>query len=470
MKHKFKLFKKIVNSFYELDYFWLAPLVYFLLSCYLFLNFEAMVPDESNFIGIAKRFQFFEATESPLGYGAFYWLVMSFGYFPSITRFLFLTFIISTLILFLKRMERKENRYLLFILFVGLPFSFWSGKLVGPEILMVLFLSLGLYFAKKNPHKASILIGMAIGIKLQAIFVLLYFLNIREFRKTFLSLFFILFGVFLANPFNFPQYFEQIVGLIPISITNGSLIIESTSDVLSIEKILNALFGVSTTWDLIPNGSLSMNVMNPFLLLITLIFGSLYIPAKTIRFLFSLIALTYFMTVTPGAYGWYWFTIVPILLDYFVSLLNAKSIKQPNIFKFNDRAKYLVVLFICMAHFTLNIPNNFHQISEKYQQIQNIENFDRDCVLRSVSFLEPDVIYFKGDFGVNSSFLEILGKPIYWQFDSPSLEDRRGAIIVSSRLLQNEFFLSKFLEEKTDLKIQAQCGESIVLLASGQEK
>jgi hypothetical protein len=429
-----------------------------------------MVPDESNFIGIAKRFQFFESNEAPLGYGAFYWLVMSFGHFPSIIRFFFLIFMISTLILFVKKIERKENRYLFFILFVGLPFSFWSGKLIGPEILMVLFLSLGLYFTNKNPHKASLFIGMAIGIKLQAIFVLFYFLNIREPRKTFLSLFFILLGIFLANPLNFPQYLDQIVGLIPISFSNGSLIIMSTSDVLSVEKILNALFGVSTTWDLIPNGSLSMNVMNPFMLLLALIFGSLYIPAKTIRFLFSLIALTYFMTVTPGAYGWYWFTIVPILLDYFVSLLNAKSIKQPNIFRLNDRAKYVVVLFICLAHFTLNIPNNFHQISEKYQQIQNIENFDRDCVFRSVSFLEPDVIYFKGDFGVNSSFLEVLGKPIYWQFDSPSLEDRRGAIVVSSRLLQNEFFLSKFLEEKADLKIQAQCGESLVVLVSAQEK
>jgi hypothetical protein len=470
VKNKFNLMKNLDKYFNKFDFFWLGPLVYALLLGYLYLNYDAMVPDESNFIGISKRFDFFETADAPLGYGALYWLVLSLGHSPIIIRFFFLIFMFLILILFLKKIEIKENRYTLFIFFLGLPFSFWSGKLIGPEILMVLFLSLGLYFAKKDLLKASLFIGLAIGIKLQAIFVLFYFLTFYGLRKTFQSLALIFLGVFLANPLNFRSYFDQFMELIPWSFSGGSLVFNGASNVFSTEKLQSALFGVSTTWDLIPNGSFSMNVMNPYLLLITLVFGSIYVPAKTTRFLFSLIALTYFMTVTPGAYGWYWFTMIPILLDYVVLLLNAKSNNLPKRLQLNKSAKYAVVLFICLAHFTVSIPNNFSQISEKQQQIENIQNFDRECVLRSVRSLKPDVIYFKGDFGIDSSFLENLGKPIYWQFDSPSLEDRRGVIVVSSRLLQNEFFLSSFLEEKSTLRIHTQCGELLIVLAGGQQK
>lgn len=469
MKNKFNLLKNQDKHLSKFDFFWLGPVVYSLMLGYLYLNYTALVPDESNFIGIAKRFDFLATADAPLGYGALYWLVLSFGHYPMVIRCFFFIFMISILILFLKNIEIKENRYTAFIFFLGLPFSFWSGKLIGPEILMVLFLSLGLYFARKDLPKASLFIGLAIGIKLQAIFVLFYFFTFNGLRKTFQSLALILLGVFLANPLNFHSYLDQFIGLIPWSFSDGSLVFKGASNVFSTEKLQSALFGISTTWDLIPNGSFSMNVMNPYLLLLALVFGSIYIPAKTTRFLFSLIALTYFMTVTPGVYGWYWFTMIPILLDYVVSLLNAKTNNLPKRLKFNDSAKYAVVLLICLAHFTLGIPNNFSQISEKQQQIENIQSFDKECVLKRVSSLKPDVIYFKGDFGINSSFLENLGKPIYWQFDSPSLDGKRGVIVVSSRLLQNEFFLSNFLEEKSMLRIHSQCGELLIVLAGRQQ-
>jgi hypothetical protein len=330
---------------------------------------------------------------------------------------------------------------------------------------MVLFLSLGLYYREINIQKASILIGMAIGVKLSAIFVLFYFFPFKTLKKSTLSFMFIGIGVFLTNPFNFFSYCRQISNLVPFERIQSIFNFSANSSGIEIDGLKRVLFQNSTTWDLIPDGSLSTNIMNPCLIAILLCLGTFYIPMKTLRLIFLLIALTYFMSTTSGSYGWYWFTLVPVLLDYAASILNAE--KQKSFWRLNlSNTKVLILLLIAVINFYVNIPKILYVVSEKSVQIQNVENFNEECVLRKVNALEPEVIYFKDDFGIDQSFLEVLGKPMHWQFDSPELGGRRGVIVLGSRLARNEFYLSNFFSPKTKLSIEGQCGATMVILAT----
>ena len=121
-------------------------IIYWLFSAYLFLSYKALVPDEKWFLLDASINRYLMREMPNLGYGSLYWGLLYFLKSPFIIRFSFWLMNILIPMLIMSCFEDEKIRLPVILLFLTFPFSFWSGKLIGPEIFVLFLLSLSMYF------------------------------------------------------------------------------------------------------------------------------------------------------------------------------------------------------------------------------------------------------------------------------------------------------------------------------------
>lgn len=119
--------------------------LYALFMIYSCLHIESMAPDERWFMRVLdseitlKSLRDIVNVPNYLGYGAIYWIILKFlGSFLRIRLFSFLLLLsIPICIMFLNRKLGYSERgvFLSCILYLSCPLSWFTGKIIGPEIM-----------------------------------------------------------------------------------------------------------------------------------------------------------------------------------------------------------------------------------------------------------------------------------------------------------------------------------------------
>lgn len=291
----------------------------------VFLALDAYVPDEYNNFGMMNLIRDLFAQDkmgylelpSQYGYGTLYWIVGTFIDDFRTIRLLNLFFLVSVVASIYciayscaspsSGPGRHRTALYAVALWITFPISWFTGKIIGPELMSLFFGSLGLLlFARGRDRLAGLLIGLSIAIKLNAVVILLFLaLNLYfttspasaalpRARKLALP---VLIGFVLGNPYvvvDFPKF----IWLLQTSTTESASFWEGLSV---------ALFSKSWTWDCIYSGGFFDNTLSAAtaLLLVAL---AVYcrLPKKTFLPLVGAFFLFALLLSQSRSLGWYW--------------------------------------------------------------------------------------------------------------------------------------------------------------------
>ena len=135
------------------------------------------------FLSWAKSMQWFQSP-SPEYFGQLYWLLLkfiskivpSFLYAP-VAKLIFAGLLYLGFLSCIFYANTKKLKFYCLALALTSPLFYWSGKMIGPEILSISMVFFGLALHSVNKDKLSfLLIGIAAGIKLTVLPVLIYIL------------------------------------------------------------------------------------------------------------------------------------------------------------------------------------------------------------------------------------------------------------------------------------------------------
>lgn len=355
-----------------------------------YLRTSTMEPDELWFQNIFRTIRrgfldnpafLFGHTENYLGYGQLYWMAGSLLN-PFLLRFAALLSILGTLFLLLKDVKLLfGKKYVPYIglLWLSMPYAWFTHKISGPE-LPALFLSvLGVHFILRN-HKECragrvslllndavndtagwILIGIGAGIKLNyaifGVFAGVYLLLQRKRdRWTALIKGAVLagMGMLLANPlilWDFPAFWEN-------------MRIDGGMD----WNMISAVFENRVTeWDGIMNHGIFYGYISWLLLLIIVVLAALCKDARKIGISLSVsVLLTIVICCRSTFLGWYLLPLlyfIPMLLAY---VLNGNSDKSVMKWLRDKR----VLLLLLAINFILLSPVLLQERKNDYERIQ----------------------------------------------------------------------------------------------------
>lgn len=151
--------------------------------CFLgfyYLHIKCTVPDEEWFMQISKTihhmaeknfFVYFAETENYLGYGQIYWIISSM--FPNmyILRIAALVMLMGSMFLTLREVKIRFGAQMVpyaGILWISMPFAWYSDKIIGPELLgfFLGILGLSLLNSKKRETIGWIVLGISCAVKM----------------------------------------------------------------------------------------------------------------------------------------------------------------------------------------------------------------------------------------------------------------------------------------------------------------
>lgn len=352
----------------------------FMLWCSM--HTEALVPDEKWFLKIIKNDVRLDSiksliyTPNYLGYGSIYWILMGIlGNFRMmrLVSGIALISILACLILTLKlwKVEKKVVFYSTAI-YLSAPLTWFTGKMIGPEILGYATGVWGGYFVLRSCENCTsgkrsailgwILLGISIGIKLNyiclaafsGIYILLDSFYQKEIKpetiKTLLKRIAYaalgsLAGFVISSPIfilNTKQYFEELGGVY--------------SD-FSLKYLDNVLNRTWIEWDLVNSGGMTNTIISIWAFFAIFILG-LKFSKKKISVYSACISSIFLILISCKSrfLGWY---LLPII---FLSSLSVS----------NSRWMILIICInLCCMH-----TNIEYQIKSKIEQIQNVESID----------------------------------------------------------------------------------------------
>ncbi len=448
MKNYIEILKPMMsiktNLFYMIN-FWALFIIYASYQAFVFLSSNSMVPDELMFIWMAKNYGFsiFDNKAPPVFYGSIYWAFLQIFETPLLVRTLCLVFFLTIPFSIIFYVLTWRYRFLSLLLYISFPFSFWSGKLIGPEIMSIFLVSLALIFLVRRPQASMFIGGIAVGVKLSTapclIFMGGYAAMMRPKLMQLFGLFLAcLFGLWVANPFNLPAY------ILAAPHNNFSYEIFYT---LFSDKTYNILFVRGLTWDSLISASFVDMVMRPlpYLLYITLLL--LCSPLLFVLVAAASILLLLVIVNSNTAYVWYFFGILPIYLFAIKGIECANKFKFPKEISIIDKfIQYRFQFFFALTVINLyqNMPTSIFQISQKYHSIYMLENLPKSCIKDSIFKYSPDQIINQIEYGYELNDLDldkrIVVKSGYDPFIVPG---KKTLILVGHRFLEN----SKYLED-----------------------
>ena len=366
------------NCFHFLEKFTIISLliIYFTFNIFAFLVFDTWVPDEKWFWNYIKVFKSDPlSVGNTLGYGSIYWWInIAINHFKVIrlVNYLYLLFIPYIYYLIGKRLNQSNGMILLSI-FILLSFpSFWFyGKINGPEFFSIFLSLLGFYITllDKNKYWGFFLISVGVGVKINAIVVLIFAFIYRtisqdnlKVRNLFLNqlpkiFFFSIFGYVISTP--------EVVFNTEAILKNYSYGRSSDSALIQ-TSLYNVYFApYEYLWDGIPTSGLfysSLNFTTLFLIVILLVFKTLHV--ENFKLLFSFLSSFVFgtlMIMCSKAFIWYWFPIIFLIPIVFFSLNNNKKSR-------------IILFFIIYFNFIINTPKIISKVESRILHQKIISN------------------------------------------------------------------------------------------------
>ena len=229
------------------------------------VNIKVLIPDEGWFFSlinstneiIIKNPSQIWYTPNHLNYGSIYWIFFGLINNLFVIRLISVVAILSIMVLIFMVYKRiynncEEKIYYAILIWLASPFAWFSGKIIGPEILSLAIGAWGCYIVilnKKNIRFIGVtLIGISTGIKLNNI---IFFVFISSFllvgrkvkirikiKELFIYVCTFVIGFIIANPIIiFAQniYISNLVNL----------------ESFSLKYLFNILLGSNEVWDLV---------------------------------------------------------------------------------------------------------------------------------------------------------------------------------------------------------------------------
>jgi len=465
-----------LNNFFTEDSakgaFWIIFASYVLYQILVFMNYRAMLPDELWFTGEAKKFNLFERKSPPLDYGSIYWFMLKIlckDYFIrafSLILFLSIPFVISL------TFDRYSLKLLCLLLYLSFPYAFWTGKLVGPEIYTVAAVTFSLFFMAKEKIKLSgIFAGIAVGIKITSLpiiaFIILAMPNKNKFiQKSFLIGIFFIIGMFLANPMNLDLYLTNLF------VSNN----KSSQPSFDYQRMINIMYTEVWSWDNVLANSFSQMICSPtiYMIYIAIIFLGSFALGSALMF-FSLLT-AYIVYSSKYALVWYWFALIPVVLYSLQSIKNYEFIldfrRFPKLIKDSKNIlyfikKYILILTITLlaiCNFVINIPFSIFQANQKFEQIHLLNNYPKDCIIKSIKGYNPEIIGDKIEFGIHLYDIENKINIFPDLRDIPDINTKRAMIFIGKRMLANSYGLAGIIPKDYAVKQYGICGDVFIFV------
>jgi hypothetical protein len=280
------------------------------------------------------------------------------------------------------------------VLWLSMPVSWWSGKLIGPEIPIMFTIALAAFFLHRNqPIAAAAALGVSVGLKISAapavvFFVLAYLLRgddtpLRRLRSLpLLGAAFVL-ALFIACP-PFLTIFSE------LSKQPGHLVPEQFWT-----QAAAALMADRWEWDAIFSGGVLHFTLMPVPLALLSI-GTLlrdwrlFTAAIASAFVFLLMSIN-----SASAYGWYWIAFFPIVIY-------AVSRDTPH--RYLGNGPWAAALCaIAAINFMLQLPVIVDQMYQRAEQIRVLDQKEaiQGCIGQKLAELKPNAVYNLSEFGLD---------------------------------------------------------------------
>lgn len=432
----------------------IAFFLYASVLLYFYLQTDAFVPDESwfysyvNVIDLSKAF----FVENYLGYGSLYWIIIKLSQNFAVMRVISWAcaiFVPICIYLTLRYVKRSSPRQIMMasICFYSMPLSWFTGKIIGPELISNALGALGVFLVlysintkKRTINVGIIILGIAAGIKLQAVafcvFAFVFFvicqiqdlgaLKALKLQKKMVGkviknlacwVIFFAIGMIIANPIiitNIEKYIEN-------------LLVSSGGAGISIKYLTTVLFADRIAWDFVNYGGMQHSIISIFALLIIL----LPLKKEDNKFkLSALISIVFLIIICLRAsfLGWY---LLPML--YIVPLCVSDN---------------LIILLLIVINLFVMKADISYQITSKLDQIYIQEN--KDSIQLYVSeydklYPEYEKFYFidcnmdipldlSSDVALSDSFPQII-----YIFNRDKNENGINEIIKMAKMEQNGY-------------------------------
>lgn len=441
------------------------------LMLYFCCRTDALVPDELWFLGIAvemRDYSLLDLIKTPnlLGYGSFYWITLALlRNILAMRIFSWVCLMVVPICIFLvlrKHLKRTwKNIFFVMILFFSCPMSWFTGKIIGPELygnaLGVIGVSIILLKSERENKSnwiyvlGGVFIGLSTGIKLYnlvfGLFIGLYeiwdgFFNessalMNRFKSLFLKGLLIIigciFGFIICNPI-----------IIWDRTTYMGNIVDSSS-AFSLSHVKELLFMQRIEWDLVNSGGFCHCIISILGLILVFLFGCFFKDTRKISFaaLISFCSLIMIFSVKGRVLGWYY---IPFLFIIPLCVGNCN-----------------IYWGVILLNLVLIYPNTLYQIDTKFDQIANIENEERiEKFIENVCFEYKDYerVYF----------VDVCMKNIGMYPEYSYIPHEKQIIVISKRARNNNHIEKIYLSavKGTDgfRLIDEKDGISIVLTSS----
>lgn len=365
--------------------------IYGIVMGWLFSYTNAKVPDEIWFYGIINDLQVsslkeFILIENYLGYGSLYWMILYvLNTFSNIRVFCWLCLISMpiTLVLLIKKVFNREwvESFAAIFLYLSCPINWFTGKIIGPEIISNAFGCVGLFLlmigfdrifgrSKISQTKELCLIfgggliGIASGIKLYNIVFAVFFVTYvilevffvsKETREKLKKL------MTIVLPFMF-AFIIAFILTNPIMVFDRQIYLEnqvSGFELPTIDGIYQLIYKYNITWDLVNSSGLNFLIVSVVSLII--IWGFAIVRKKNrniaIAGIASFVFLTLLFSISTSFQGWYY---MPIVFIISIAIGGISTV---------DWIVLLMNLF-------LMLPNIYFQIDTKLMQVEVVEAYD----------------------------------------------------------------------------------------------
>lgn len=410
---------------------------------YSYLQVNACVPDEAWFYSIIRDVDLSSLkgvllTPNYLAYGSAYWIIYGILHEFLIIRIfcilLMFSFPVSIAVTMRKVWNCPElNIIFALLLYLTCPYAWFSGKIIGPEILGNVIGAWGctvalFYFTKNKKNRmfsGGILLGISAGIKLYntvfAVFVCTY----------------VLFSEFLYNTEStkFKKMIKSdltigigwMAGFLvsnPILFLNPKIYMDNLSfnNIFSFYNLQNVFNKKYIEWDLVDSSGLRVNLFSFSAFILLLIFG--FLSVNKARWLSALVSSAFLILLcsTQGFLGWY---LMPLL---YIMPLNLAGF---TIFE-NKYRKIEIIFSVIIISLNFVFCNNGvrYQIQSKLKQIAITNDMDEikkkiaDCNCRLPGYVPHYFIdYFREEIPLESGY-EIM-----------TLDESRQILYISERTM-----------------------------------
>lgn len=450
---------------------YLVFILYSLYQLMIFLSWTTMSPDEISFIAGAKVYSFFDRSAPPLNYGTLFWVVLGIIKSPLVLRFFFLILFLSIPLLILSTIRSQSTKLICFLFYLTMPYAFWTGKLISPEVIVLFLIALSLHsLSKRKFYLAALLAGLAVGVKTTAIPFLIFFMALQlykcDFKKLLFSIGIACLGIWIANPINVDLYFLQL----------SSAQVETQNLIpLNPERIKEILFIPQWSWDMLLTNAFSQLIINPYCILVISIL--LLIKDKSVGIAFTIfwissLTLVYF---SRDFLAWYFFPFIPVLMYCIGDLLptQKRMIEGPNTSISNENmtkdilsySNLAIVVLITIFNFYTNIEHSIFQASEKFSQIKSRRNFQSACIENAIKEYQPQQLINKSDRDIDAQILS-KGTIVRGAFGSSLDPNIRSMAIISTRLLKNPYHFDTLVQNGQSFKKYKACGDTIIITST----